>query len=262
MPADLTPSQWGWGLVAALLLGMSKTGFTGVALLGIAIMAGIFPARQSTGVILPMLICADVLAVSMFSRHALWREILRVLPPALVGIVLGYLVFLRIPGQVFGPLIGGIILALTALQLWQRQQARRPKPHPGRTLAADPSAAGVIPRPLASLAFGVLSGMTTMLANAAGPVMTIYLLSAGLAKYAFTGTSAWIFFLINLSKLPFSYALGVINGVSLWFNLLMLPAIVAGIWLGRALLRRIPQLWFDRVLLFSAIVAGLRLLWQ
>jgi uncharacterized protein len=109
---------------------------------------------------------------------------------------------------------------------------------------------------------GGLAGITTMLANAAGPVMTVYLLAVGLAKYEFVGTSAWIFCVINLSKLPFSYALGVINWHTLGFNLLMFPAVAAGALSGKQLLKVIPERWFEWLLLISALIAALGLIWR
>jgi uncharacterized membrane protein YfcA len=115
---------------------------------------------------------------------------------------------------------------------------------------------------IVAIVLGALSGVTTMLANAAGPVMTVYLLAVGLAKYEFVGTSAWIFCIINLSKLPLSYTLGVINWHTLGFNLLLLPVVALGALFGRQLLKLIPQLWFEWFLLLSAFLAALRLIWH
>jgi hypothetical protein len=119
-------------------------------------------------------------------------------------------------GDEIVPLFGGIFF-------WRRHQANREERNSQK--ADEYGAGSEEARPngrLVSYSYGTLAGATTMIADAAGPVMTVYLLSAGLAKYAFMGTSAWIFCLINLTKLPFSYALGVINRGSLWFNAFML----------------------------------------
>ena len=251
------------GSLAAMFLGMSKTGFTGVSLLGVALMAQIFPPRESTGVILPLLVFADLFAVTIFNRHALWFEVLRILPPAVFGVVIGFLIFQYIPSKHFGTVIGWMILGLVAWHFWRRYQAKRQSRNSQIAGANDKGTVGSRPNArLVSYSYGTLAGATTMIANAAGPVMTVYLLSVGLAKYAFTGTSAWIFCLINLTKLPFSYALGVINRESLWFNAFMLPAVVAGVFIGRTLLHLIPQIWFDRVLLISAALAAVKLILQ
>jgi uncharacterized protein len=265
MLPPLSAIQWVLGSLAAMFLGMSKTGFMGLSLFGIALMAQVFPPRESTGVILPLLVFADLFAVTIFNRHALWSEVLRILPPAVVGIVIGFLIFQYIPSQHFGPVIGWMILGLVGWQFWQRHQAKRRAEtgevagSTGEEAQGNSNQARDGTR-FVSYSYGTLAGATTMIANAAGPIMTVYLLSAGLAKYAFTGTSAWIFCLINLTKLPFSYALGVINRESLLFNAFMLPAVAAGIFIGRTLLRLIPQIWFERVLLLSAALAAVKLI--
>jgi uncharacterized protein len=258
--------QWLFAIVAALCLGLSKTGFTAMSLLGIALMADVWPARESTGVILPMLIFGDFFAVSLFSKHALWSEIWRIMPPAVLGVIVGFVIFQRLPAPVFAPVIGWVVLLLVALELWQRSAAA------SRSLAeltdqtktsddADQSRES-LGRVSLRWSFGVLAGATTMLANAAGPVMTIYLLAARLAKYEFVGTSAWFYCLINLIKLPFSYSLGLINLHSLGFNLILLPGVALGALAGQWLLKIVPQLWFERLLLASAALAALRLIWH
>jgi uncharacterized protein len=258
--------EWILAFSAAICLGLSKTGFLGVSLLGIALMAEVWPPRESTGIILPMLLCGDVFAVTFFARHSVWSEIIRVLPPAIAGVIIGYFWFRVLPAAIFGPLIGWIILALLVLQIWYRSFSNSTS----RENSADPEAVTRqaflgLPdavRRTVTYSLGALTGITTMLANASGPVMTVYLLAAGLAKYEFVGTSAWIFFLLNLSKLPLSYSLGVINLHSLQFNLLMLPAIALGAVAGKTFLKLIPQLWFDRLLILSAFIAGIKLIWR
>jgi uncharacterized protein len=202
-----------------------------------------------------------------FSRHALWSEVWRVLPPALVGISLGFLCFGLVPSSSFAPVIGWIVLVLVLLQLAQRSLGTsRFASILSLTEISDnnggSSASPTLARRIVAAALGALAGVTTMLANAAGPVMTVYLLAVGLAKYEFVGTSAWIFCMINLSKLPFSYALGVINSHTLGFNLLMLPAVALGALSGKQLLKLIPQRWFEWFLLVSAFIAALRLIWH
>jgi uncharacterized membrane protein YfcA len=245
--------QWALAALAAACIGMSKAGFSGVGMVNIAVMAAIMPARQSTGVILPMLILADCCAINSFRQHAVWAEIRRVLPAALLGVVAGTLIMHRFSGPdapsdtVFRRIIGAIILFLTLLQYLRRAQPA--------WFVKMPSGA-----PLA-WGMGGLTGVTTMLANAAGPVMTIYLLIVRLPKYELVGTAAWIFLLLNLCKLPFSYGLGLIGANSLHLNLCLAPAVVAGVILGKWLLKFVSQRWFEEIALLFAIVASARLLW-
>src|SRR5262249_1806497 len=107
---------------------------------------------------------------------------------------------------------------------------------------------------------GLLAGGTTMLANAASPIMSVYFLAVALPKLEFVGTTAWFFFLINAFKVPFSAWLGLIHGSTLLFNLLLSPVILVGLWAGGRMMRRLPQRAFDTLLLAFAALAALRLI--
>lgn len=243
---SLTPTQWLLCAVVAACAGMAKSGFSGLGTVGLVIMALVLPARESTGVLLTILIAADVFAVRAFHRHAEWRLIVRLLPPALVGILCGWWLMPRVPDAGFRPLLGGLILALTALLLVQRarpQIANAVAGHRGLAWGA-----------------GWMGGVTTMVANAAGPVMSLYLLACRLPKMAFVGTSAWFFFVINLSKVPFSIQLGLITRDSLLLTLALLPAVALGAFCGRWLLGRINQRLFEALLIAFTVLAALRLL--
>jgi uncharacterized protein len=189
-----------------------------------------------------------------------------VLPPAVAGVFLGFLCFGLVPPSSFAPLIGWIVLVLLLLELLQRQLGNErfasflavTETSENGVLKENPTLAHRV----IAVTLGGLSGVTTMLANAAGPVITVYLLAIGLAKYEFVGTSAWIFCIINLCKVPFSYALGVINWHTFGFNLLMFPVVALGAIFGKQLLKVIPQLWFEWFLLISALIAALRLIWH
>jgi uncharacterized membrane protein YfcA len=219
---DLTLVEWVLAVFAAIGIGMAKAGFGGLGMLAILIMARVLPARESTGAILPMLILADVFAVYTYRQHARGGLVLRMLPPALTGIVCGWFLMPYIPAKDFGPLIGWLTLALIVLLLVQKFAPRL------MNLAVE--------HPGIAWPFGWLAGTTTMIANAAGPVMTIYLLACRLPKFEFVGTAAWFFFAINLLKVPFSASLGLINSASLMLNLWLAPGVIAGVFAGRWLL--------------------------
>jgi uncharacterized membrane protein YfcA len=244
---DLTLAQWLLAMLAGLGVGISKSGFAGVSLVHVLVMAYLFGDKDSTGVVLPMLCIGDIAAVIAFRRHAIWRHIGRTLPVACAGVAVGaWMMHSYIPESAYKPLIGWIVFLLVLLQLWRmaRPALFEKMPH------AWPFAA----------VMGLLAGVATMLANAAGPVMGLYFLAVGLPKYQLTGTSAWFFLLINLYKLPFSAALGLIHGSSLLFNLVLVPVIVGGLFLGRWLLGHVSQRLFDGFILgFAALVALLRI---
>jgi uncharacterized membrane protein YfcA len=242
---DLTALSWTLAVLAAIGIGMAKAGFGGLGMLAILVMARVLPPRESTGVILPMLVLADVFAISIYHQHARGSFVARMIPPALVGIICGWLLMPHIPAQAFGPFIGWLTLALIGLVLVQKYAPKL------TSLAVE--------HPGIAWPFGWLAGLTTMLANAAGPVMTIYLLACRLPKFEFVGTAAWFFFAVNLLKVPFSASLGLINGGSLMFNLLLAPGVIAGIFSGRWLLSKINQALFEWLMIVFSLLGALRL---
>ena len=242
---DLTALSWILAVLAAIGIGMAKAGFAGFGMLAILVMARVLPPRESTGAILPMLVLADVFAISIYHQHARGRFVVKMIPPALVGVICGWLLMPHIPAQSFGPFIGWLTLALIGLVLVQKYAPKL------MNLAVE--------HPGIAWPFGWLAGLTTMLANAAGPVMTIYLLACRLPKFEFVGTAAWFFFAINLLKVPFSASLGLINSASLMFNLLLAPGVIAGIFSGRWLLGKINQAVFEWLMIVFSLLGALRL---
>lgn len=245
MPS-LSPAHWALAVIAAFCVGVTKAGFSGASLVHVLMFAFIFGARDSTGVVLPMLIAADVFAVRAFRQHARWIHLRRLLPPACVGIVIGFILMQRLQDAPFERVIGWIILVLTALQV-----LRMLRPD---WFAGVPHSAGF------ALAMGLVAGMTTMMANAAGPVFVIYALASSLPKFELVGTGAAFFFVVNLVKVPFSAALGLIRVDTLFVNVVLLPAVAGGIACGRWLTGRVPQRLFDGLLLALATTAALRLI--
>ena len=238
----LTLIEWLLCIIAALGVGVAKSGFAGVSLVHVLVMAQIFGDKLSTGVVLPMLCIGDVFAVLAFKRHAVWRHVGRTLPIACIGVAIGMWLMTRIPAGAYRPIIGWTVLLLVLVQLWRMWK---------------PAMFEKVPHSLPfAAAMGLLAGITTMMANAAGPVMGLYFLSVGLPKYQLTGTSAWFFLLINFYKIPFSIHLDLIHGDTLLFNLALAPAILAGLFLGRWLLAHVSQKIFDGLILaFAAVVA-------
>lgn len=241
-------AMWQWGLVAssALLIGMSKTGITGIGIFAIAAFTIILPARESVGAILPLLILGDLLAVTLYRRHAVWRHVLRLFPWAALGVVLGYFAVRVVDARQVSVLIGSILIALVGLQWWRNR----------RRTDAD----NVPQHPALVVGVGILAGWTTMVANAAGPIMVLYLLAMRLPKIEFVGTTAWFFMLINLFKVPWSANLGLINPQSLGLDLMLAPAVVLGAWIGRVALPYINQRLFENMALLFTLLAAIRLL--
>lgn len=242
---ELSPEAWLVAVLAALIVGASKSGLPGGGPLAVALFAQIFPARESTGALLPLLIVGDILAVTMLRRHADWSQLGRLFPWTALGILLGVGVLAVINNAQLRIVIGALIVVMTAYQFVQRSQ-KRPSPA---------AASGIF-----AASMGISAGVTTMVANAAGPFTTLYLLAMRLGKLEFVGTTAWFFLAVNLFKVPFAAGLHLITGQSLQVNLLLVPAVVIGAFLGRWILHRIHQDLFERLVLLLAFLGGLRLL--
>lgn len=237
---------WEWVLLAtgALLVGVAKTGIAGFGMLFVVIFSRIMPAKQATGLVLPLLCFGDVVAVLWYRHHAAWKHLWRLFPWTAAGVMAGYLAMGRIDDRQASRLIGVIIVSLVAIQLWRRRAAGHETEH-GAWFAPT---------------IGVLAGFTTLVANAAGPLMAVYLLAMRLPKMEYVGTAAVFFLLLNLFKVPFMVDLGLINAASFALNLKLLPAVLVGALIGRRLLARVNQRWFENLALALSALAGAKLL--
>lgn len=244
---SLTFAQMTLLALGAFFTGLSKTGIAGVSVLAVALFANALPARESTGALLPLLLCADVFGVAFFRKHAVWSHLLKLFPWVIAGIVAGYWALDKVSNLQVQRMIGGILVSMVALHLWRQRQ--------GDALSQRlPHTVGF------TAAMGILAGFTTMVANAAGPVMVLYLLAVGLPKLAFIGTGAWFFMLVNAFKVPFSVDLGLITSHSLMLDAALILPMVPGALLGPVLVRHMNQRLFEHVALALAFVAAFKLL--
>lgn len=240
--------DWVIAAMAALLIGLAKTGITGLSLLFVSMFASIMPARRSTGVVLPLLILGDLVAFFSYRTHAQWRHLWRLFPWAGIGVVAGFLALGHMNDRQAGFSIGLIVIGLALLYLYRRIRKGGDE--------VEERAAWFAPL------IGILAGFTTIVSNAAGPLMVIYLLAMRLPKMEYMGTGAVFFMVLNLFKLPFMIYLGLINPGSLLLNLELAPAVLAGAWLGRLLIGRINQKLFENVALALTLLAGAKMLWS
>jgi len=244
--SELTWLQWALLMLGATGIGLSKSGLAGVSLVHVLVFAFVFGARASTGILLPLLIVGDLCAVKLVGQGVVWAYVRRLLPPALVGVVAGWWLLDHLDEAAFRPIIGSIILVLSLVQ-WFRM--RRPD-----LFGNVPHARWFV------IGMGMLAGLTTMLANAAGPVVALYLLASALPKAPLIATAAWFFLILNVSKVPLSMNLGLIDAETLGVNLLLSPCVLVGLYAGRWIVHRIPQRLFDSLLLLFSGVAALRLI--
>lgn len=240
----MSAEAWAIAALCAFLVGFAKTGVSGAGTIVVPLFASIFPARRSVGVLLPILLIGDLLALAWYRREADWRHLARLAPWTLVGLGGAFALYAGagLDERATRRLIGGIVLSVLALGEWRR---RRPR-------AALPAWMA----PLCGLGGGFASGA----ANAAGPVLIVYLLAAGLPKTALIGTGAWFYFVVNLAKLPLQIGLGHLDLDALGLALALAPAVGLGAATGIWTVRRLPQGVFDLAVRVLAGLAALRLL--
>ncbi|HEX8552689.1 MAG TPA: sulfite exporter TauE/SafE family protein [Abditibacteriaceae bacterium] len=233
--------------LGAFSVGLSKTGVPGIGILNVAIFALVLPsAKHSVGVVLPILISADIVAVLAYRRQAVWHHLWRLFPWAIAGIIIGFFAVSRVNDRQVAQLIGAILLTLVALTLWRKWKTKESADAP----SVSPVYTGIM---------GIAGGFTTMVGNAAGPIMTLYLLAMRLPKMEFIGTGAWYFLLLNWFKVPFMMQLGWIDKPSLLLSLRLMPFAVCGALFGRAIVRYIDQNWFERIAIALTVVAAIKL---
>lgn len=244
---ELSLLDWATIALCAAMMGVSKTGIPGLGILAVPLMAIVFEdTKQSTGLLLGILILADIFAIIYHRQNAKWQHIVRLLPATLCGIVAGYLGMMKINNEQLKPIIGVIVLFMLGVNYW-------------RMHGKDENINVPAPRWLAFW-LGFLAGVTTMMANAAGPVMIIYLIAMRLPKMQFVGTAAWFFFIVNWIKVPFSANLGFMTKESIKIDLMMLPFIFIGAISGYFFLKRIPQKAFSTIAQLLAAAAAIKLI--
>jgi len=246
-------AQWAALCVGAAFAGFSKTAIGGAGVLAAALFALVLPARESTGLLLPLLICGDVIGVTIYRRRANWRLIGRLMPWVLAGIAAGvaFLAVVR-SNDAVRTSIGVMILVVLAAQFLVGGRLKEHLvPHADHVTLAQRTAAALA---------GIGVGFATMVANSAGAIMTVYLLLSGVVMLEFLGTGAWFFFIVNLLKLPFSIRLGLVHPTSLGLDLALAPALGVGAMIGVALIKRIRPQHFERVALGMAALSAVFLL--
>ncbi len=244
--SHITLLGWLCGILSALLIGMGKTGLSGAGTLAIPLMAILFGGKPSTGIILPMLCMADIFGVIYYHRHAEWKHIVKLLPWALAGVFIALLIGTYISDGTFKTIIGVTILASVALMFWQDFRKEKFEMPTKRWFS-----------PL----FGVSGGFATMIGNAAGPIMAIYLQSMRLPKNVFIATGAWYFLIINFTKVPLQiFFWNNITWQSFTFNLILLPAIAIGAYMGVKLVKMLPEKAYRIFILVSTGISALFLL--
>ncbi len=238
-----TPEQWLWLVTVAFMVGFSKTGISGMTTLAVPIVAAVFGGKASTGIILPMLVVGDVFAVKYYNRHAEWGNIKKLIFWAAAGLALGIFVGNLVDDKQFKVLIALSVLVCLGILIYTERRGEQFK----------------VPEKVWFYALtGIASGFTSMIGNAAGPILSVYLLAKGYKKNSFMGTYAWFFLIINLIKMPLQ--------IFFWNNIplntlmavaAMIPIIAFGAWLGIIVIKKLNEKLFRwMIIIMTALAAG------
>lgn len=227
---------------AAFILGLSKSGIKGISIIIVALLVFVFGAKSSTGILLPMLIIGDIFAVIYYNRHAEWKFLFKLLPPMAIGVILATWVGEQVPEEVFRKSMASIILISVVMMIWWDK--RKSKSVPDNLGFAG--------------AMGFTAGFTTMVGNLAGSFANLYFLAMQLPKNAFIGTTAWLFLIINLFKVPFHiWSWETINLETAALSFSFAPAIFLGLFAGVKILKRINDKLFRNFILIATAIGAI-----
>ncbi len=238
---DLDALEWGLIMLSGLLVGAAKSGLSGAAFIVVPLLAMIFGGKPSTGMLLPMLIIGDVFAISYYHRHTNWKYVIKPIPWAVAGVVIGVLVGNQVSGDFFTTLIAITILMGLVLMVWQDMRRKK---------------VSVPDYWWFSAIIGIIGGFSTMIGNSAGPILSIYLLTMYLPKNIFIGTKAWFFMIINLTKVPFHvFSWETIGMKTMLLDLTVVPAIFLGAFIGVRTVRYIPEKSYRILVIVTTVIA-------
>ena len=244
---NLSYAEWAAVIAAVIILGLSKAGIKGFGILIVVVLAFVFGEKASTGILLPLLIGGDIMAVIYYNRHTKWVYIKKLMPLMVIGVLVGVWIGHEISEHLFKKIMA-VIIVLSVLVMFYTEN---------RKLTLVPS------NNFFSGAAGFLAGFTTMVGNLAGPISNIYFLAARLPKNEFIGTAAWLFFIINIFKLPFHFFVWkTITKETLVLNMISIPIIIIGFFIGVAIVKLISNLNYRRFILIITALGGLILLFR
>lgn len=234
-------------IFVGIFVGFAKTGISTMGIFNAMLMTIIFPAKLSVGILLPMLIIGDVIAVAYYRKNVIKKHLFSLMPWALLGVIGGYIVLLKVDNNQLKLLLGALICGLVLLQVLRDFMG-------ARLDSKFPSSIWFV------ASMGILAGFATTIGNVSGAIIAIYLFAKQVPKQEFIGTGAWFFLLVNLVKVPFFIHLGMITSDSLLMNVWTIPLIAIGAYAGIKLLPLIPQVYFQRLVLLLGAFGALKLL--
>lgn len=247
---QLISSPWGWVLyfVCAVLIGMSKTGIQNIGTLAVPLFAFLFGAKYSTGIVLILLCIADLVAVIYYRKEFLWKEVKILLPAALFGLVVGLLLGNYINDKLFKLLIGACIIVGVGIMIWLEKTSQQRQDRLTKNRWYSPI-------------FGFILGFSTMIGNAAGPALSVYMLSKRLSKISFAATSAWFIMLLNFTKIPLqAFVWHNLTWSGIYLNLFAIPFILLGGFIGIKIIKILPEKKFRMLIITLVVISAILLI--
>nr|WP_321406648.1 sulfite exporter TauE/SafE family protein [uncultured Carboxylicivirga sp.] len=237
-PLNTSLNTWLITLFCAFLIGISKSGLKGTAMISIPLLAYLYGGKASVGIILPFLIMGDLMALSFYFKSGKISYIIKLVPWAIIGILIATYVGNQINDQQFKLTIAIAIIVCLALLLYNEIRKKK---------------INLIDNKAFSASLGLTGGFATMMGNAAGPIFNLYLLSMRLPKEAYIGTGAWFYLFLNIFKVPFHVvSWHTISWKSLQLNVIMFPALLIGSFIGKKVVSYIPEKEY-RYLVYTVI---------
>lgn len=233
--------------LATLILGMGKAGLKGLGVIIVTLMALVFGGKASTGILMPLMIIADIFAVIYYHKHTQWIYLVKLLPMMVIGVLLGVWWGNDISEVLFKQIMAIFILFTVFIMIWMDQKKTRSIPKHW----------------VFSSSMGLLSGITSMIGNLAGSFANIYLLAMRLPKNEFIGTAAWLFFIVNVFKLPFHiFVWKTVTKETILINLFLAPAILLGFYLGVSLVKKINNDVYRKFIIVVTAFGALLILFR
>jgi uncharacterized membrane protein YfcA len=251
LPLDLGVAGFLIAAFAVFVIGLAKSSVPAAATMPVGLFALVIPAKLSVGAILPLLILGDIIALLAFRKAGRWDIVIKILPSVFVGMFIGYFLLSWSTSREVAYVIGAILVFTAIYEI--RKRLRNEK------MDIDQGVNQKQRSRLTAQLMGVLVGIMTMTANSAGPIFSLYLLNLQLPMQTFVGTNSWLFFIINVSKIPFNANLGIITTQTLMLAVLLAPFVVMGGLFGQRIMRSINQRAFEYSALVSTLIAGLLL---
>jgi uncharacterized membrane protein YfcA len=251
--ASLPPAFWLLAITATVLLGLAKAGFPGtVTNLGVPLIAIVVAPPFAAAVLLPILLAIDAIGLVVFRGRYDARSLKLLLPGALLGMALGWLLFDWVDPNWIRVLIGveAVVFAVDRLLVARREKS-------GRAMPAAP-----LPSAPRGLWWGGLSGFTSFISHAGGPPLMHFLLPQRLDKMQLVGTTVIYFAAVNFGKLVPYAQLGLLDLSNLAVSLLLLPAVPVGYYIGYRLLRAVDMRQFNMITAWLLLATGTKLIYD